>query len=182
MAERDSKEGIETAAGAPGAAQLSEVMDRLDREHDAVMREGVVRLQALAARALADGAHVHDRALSVIAMELATLRADLEAHVAKEEQTLFPAVRLLLAGEAPTLGLEDGLLLDLAHEHENAADILARIRRLTGNLAVPDNAGEAFRRLYEALEQFDANLGRHIELETEFLLPGARMLMKGDTT
>lgn len=33
-----------------------------------------------------------------------------------------------------------------------------------------------------APKQFEADLGRHIELETEFLLPGARMMMKGETT
>lgn len=182
MVERDSDKGGVTTKDAPDAAQLSEAMDRLEREHDAVIREGVPRLEALARRALAQQARAHDRVLSVIVIELATLRADLEAHVAKEEEMLFPVVRSLVGGETPLLRQGDELLLDLTHEHENAADILARIRRLTGNFAVPDDAGEAFRRLYEALEQFETDLGRHFELETEFLLPGARMLMKGGTT
>lgn len=89
----------------------------------------------------------------------------LEVHMKKEELILFPAIR---NGGGP--GIEHPIAVMRAdhQEHDNG---VAEIRRLTGNLELPEHACSTWRTLYSGLEEFIADITEHMRLENEVLFP-----------
>jgi regulator of cell morphogenesis and NO signaling len=61
----------------------------------------------------------------------------------------------------------------MLREHEAVEEILAELRAVTANYALPPDACESFQALYAALEGLEADLHRHIRLENDILFPGA---------
>jgi regulator of cell morphogenesis and NO signaling len=165
-------------AGGPPPA-LNEVMTRLEREHESVLRKEIPRLQdVLHAADTAQGAQ-YGGVFRALNEELARLWFEIEQHLRKEEDLLFPFIRKLEGGAAQTDargGADVTDLENLLHEHENACDRLGRIGRLTGNYALPADAGEALRELYTGLQALDDALRSHIETEDGVLIPRAMVL------
>lgn len=179
----------ELAAAAEGPAEetrawdeapLGELIDHvLDRYH-ARLREELPRLGAMAARVLEVHGDKHPETLPALAATFDGLRAELDAHMAKEEQVLFPAVRRLEA--APTVGARlpspplAAPIAAMEHEHEDAGRALDELRRLTGGYQPPAGACTTFRGLYHGLAELEADLHRHIHLENNVLFPRAAAL------
>jgi regulator of cell morphogenesis and NO signaling len=58
-------------------------------------------------------------------------------------------------------------------DHEDAGELLARIRVLSGGFEAPEGACPSFRGLYHALEEFERDLHHHVHLENNILFPRA---------
>ena len=58
-------------------------------------------------------------------------------------------------------------------EHDNAGDILRKIRSLSRDFAAPADACPSYKGLYAGLEDFERDLHRHIHLENNVLFPQA---------
>jgi regulator of cell morphogenesis and NO signaling len=101
-----------------------------------------------------------------LAAHLKTLRNELESHMAKEEQILFPAIQSGRRG--PMLG---GPVRQMMFEHEHHGANLRRTRELTNDLVPPANACATWRTLYEELERLEADLMAHVHLENNALFP-----------
>lgn len=92
-------------------------------------------------------------------------RDDLEWHMQKEEQVLFPAMRQGVGGAiVHPIGVMRG-------EHENHARVIAKIRTLTCNFTIPEGACGSWQRLYADVERLCANLCEHMRIENEILFP-----------
>jgi regulator of cell morphogenesis and NO signaling len=156
-------------------------MRRIEERHHVLLREEVPRLQALVGEALEGRRSPYAGVFRSLAEELARLWFDLDRHLRKEEAETFPLIRRLedlrREGGAPPEG-DASQIEALVHEHENAYDRLERIRRLTGNYALPQDAGEVLRDLYGGLQALEDDLRLHIELEDGVLIPRALALMQ----
>ena len=95
------------------------------------------------------------------------LADELAAHMAKEEQVLFPWIR---SGNGQNAG---GPIRVMHAEHDSAGRQLALIRFLTRNFSAPEEACVTWRLLYAALERLDEELRHHIHLENNVLFPRA---------
>ena len=130
------------------------------------LTEELPRLDALARKV----ARVHGGKgyeLAELARLFAGLRVELEQHMEKEEQVLFP---LILQGRgamalAPITVMES--------EHDGAGEILRRLREITHDYAVPEGACTSWRALWAGLEQLEHDLHEHIHLENNVLHPRA---------
>jgi regulator of cell morphogenesis and NO signaling len=166
------------AAGDP-AAGLKEVMTRLEHDHESVLRREIPRLQDVLHAADAAQGSRYGGVFRALNEELARLWFDMEQHLRKEEDVLFPFIREL-EEEARVTGTQHSAdvtdLESLLHEHENACERLGRIRRLSGNYAMPADAGEALRELYTGLQTLEDALRAHIEMEDGVLIPRAMAL------
>lgn len=89
----------------------------------------------------------------------------LEVHMKKEELILFPAIR---RGGGPGIGAPIAMM---RADHDDHDREVAEIRRLTGNLALPDGACRTWTALYAGLGEFLDDLAEHIRLENEVLFP-----------
>lgn len=103
---------------------------------------------------------------------------DLEAHLSKEEQVLFPYLYDLFAAatEERTLApMHCGSIanpirvMHLEHEHEG--DRYLHIRQLTGNFSVPADGCASYRLMMQELEAFVDALFEHIHLENNIIFP-----------
>ena len=92
---------------------------------------------------------------------------DLENHLQKEEQVLFP---LINAGRGPMATMPVRVMM---MEHDNHQVALSQLADLTNNLTLPENASNEWQQLYEILQQFRDDLLDHIDIENELLFPRA---------
>jgi regulator of cell morphogenesis and NO signaling len=146
------------------SAPIGALIDHLVSTHHAFTRSELERLTQLAAKV----ARVHgDKQPMLVALdrEVQQMALELGAHLAKEEQILFPRIR---AG-APV----DGPVAVMMEEHDTHGQTLARLAEMTGGYAPPAEACGSWRALYDSLASLDADLHRHIHLENNILFPRA---------
>ncbi len=143
-------------------ASIDQLIDHvLDRYH-AVHREQLLELLRLARRVEA----VHENnplCPSGLADHLDAMRQELESHMQKEEQILFPMLRRSLADQAR------GPITIMRLEHDEHGEALARMMRLAKELELPPGACNTWRALYAGLAEFKDDLMLHIHLENNLL-------------
>ena len=107
------------------------------------------------------------------------LADELMAHMPKEEQILFPAIRKIVAElrahqdvSLAQSRLEVAISV-MEREHEAAGDLIKSIRELTERYTPPSYACPTFKMTYQMLKQFDDDLMQHIHVENNVLFPKA---------
>jgi regulator of cell morphogenesis and NO signaling len=107
-----------------------------------------------------------------VAALVTELRADMEPHLDKEEQVLFPAIRRLAEDpmELPSGSISNPIRVMLV-EHEQVGRLLADLRAAAGDYHVPDDACASYRSLYGRFGDLEADTFRHIHLENNVLFP-----------
>jgi regulator of cell morphogenesis and NO signaling len=104
--------------------------------------------------------------------------------MAKEETILFPAVKELeaarLEGREPRTRFPLGALhmpmAVMEQEHEQAGQLLERLRSLSGEYQAPEWACNTFRGLYSGLSDLERDMHVHIHLENNILFPRTSQL------
>lgn len=99
---------------------------------------------------------------------LADFFSEMQQHMAKEENILFPMIRRGAPGNVVAMPVSV-----LEREHDTHGEYLARIRALTGDLVVPPHACATWRALYDGLATVEADLMQHIHLENNVLFARA---------
>ena len=139
----------------------------LERYH-AVHRQQLPELIRLASRV----EQVHgerDNCPNGLADHLRDMQQELESHMLKEEQILFP---VLLDG----LGARAAAPISVMRmEHDQHGEALQRILDLTANITPPSNACNTWRALYRGLDELRNDLMQHIHLENNVLFRNAEM-------
>ena len=140
-------------------------------EYHRPLDEELPRLEALARK-------VHDvhqdkdpETLSGVLSTFTALKSELEQHMAKEEQILFP---LIQSGQGFMAG---GPIAVMEQEHEGAGAALKKLRTLTNNYEIPEGACNSWRALWAGLEALEEALHEHIHLENNILFPRALQSM-----
>ncbi len=161
-------------------ASLTELADYIVATHHTFMKRELPRITGLLAKVTAAHAREHGAMLRELSETFQGLREELDMHLLKEEQILFPMISATDAfmagnGERPVshCGTVQNPIRQMEHEHENAGQALARMRALTDNYKLPGDACMTFGTLYEALEAMERDLHEHIHLENNILFPAA---------
>ena len=105
----------------------------------------------------------HPECPSGLSAHLEAMQAELENHLAKEEQILFPMITRGISGMAR------GPVSVMRAEHEVHSTALARLDALTNHLELPEDACNTWRKLYEQIAIFREDLNAHIALENSVL-------------
>ncbi|MEX6504010.1 iron-sulfur cluster repair protein YtfE [Pseudomonas zhanjiangensis] len=146
----------------PSDQLIEHILNRYHARH----REQLPELIALAYRV----EQVHgDRADCPrgLADHLRAMLQELESHMLKEEQILFP---MLLAGYARQASAPIAVMR-LEHDQHGAA--LEQLQRLSGGLTPPEDACNTWRALYRGLNELNDDLVQHIHLENNVLFAAA---------
>jgi len=110
--------------------------------------------------------------LAVVGRLVAELWADLEPHLDKEEHVLFPAIDHIAAGDRDMpFGTVANPIRVMMAEHDQAGDLLARLREVTAGFLVPDDACGSYRSLYDRLSALELDTHVHIHKENNVLFP-----------
>lgn len=95
------------------------------------------------------------------------MQQELESHMRKEEQVLFP---LLARGHA---AMAAGPITVMRMEHDDHGQALQALAALTHDITLPRAACNTWRALYLGLAAFRADLMEHIHLENNILFEDA---------
>jgi regulator of cell morphogenesis and NO signaling len=106
--------------------------------------------------------------------------AELTQHMMKEEQVLFPYIRVLAARDprrpgvlSCPFGTVENPIRMMEREHQDAGDALRVIRTLTDDYTPPADGCTTYRVCMAELAAFEQDLHRHVHLENNVLFPRA---------
>jgi regulator of cell morphogenesis and NO signaling len=156
-------------------APLAELCDHIEVTHHAYLKAELPRLTDIVAKV----ARVHGDAhpeLRSVQQALAELRAELEPHMFKEEQILFPAIRWLensLSQPAFPYGTIANPIRMMEHENDGAGNCLRQIRELTRDYEVPAGACNTYRAMLDGLQTLEEDMHVHVHKENSILFPRA---------
>ena len=163
------------------AQQLSpsRLIDSIIEKHHVFTRNETERLAALMKKVSAKHSERHPELIEIEETYFA-LCDDLMPHMNKEEMILFPFIKSLEVSRitkesfsTPPFGTVRNPVRMMENEHEKAGDLLKKLRTLTSDFSIPDDACPSFEALYSGLEELEKDLHRHIHLENNLLFPMA---------
>ena len=102
-----------------------------------------------------------------LAAHLARMQEELEMHMQKEEQILFPLIR---SGRGPMAAMPVQVMEE---EHREHGKNLMLLRELAHAYQPPQEACNTWRALYLGLAELESKLMHHIHLENNILFPRA---------
>lgn len=162
----------------PQTAPLANIIQYIVRRYHMTARQEIPRIQTLAEKVRRRYGASHPEVIEVERIFHA-LSEDLQHHMHKEEQALFPSItgqHRMQHGTIPVLGTSDGFdapIRVMEAEHQACEDMLQRIRLLTKMFLPPSEACPTFRAFYQGLAQFDRDTREHLNVENSFLFPRA---------
>jgi regulator of cell morphogenesis and NO signaling len=167
------------------ARSLTELVNHIEQTHHVFMKEQLPRLAGLLDKTIQAHSDCYGDRLNRLKSNYIALKTDLEMHLGKEEQILFPLIRQMEAfklGQGPSpemhCGTVNNPIHQMEHEHDVAGQFLAQMRQVTDDYTVPDDACPTFTALYTGLDAMEKDLHQHIHLENNILFPGAQVLEK----
>jgi len=119
--------------------------------------------------------------LAAIRQLFTTLRLELEPHLAKEEQIVFPYIEAMDGVGSPPPADFSGIsqpIAALEREHESAGEMFDRINVLADGYQPPDDACNTYRLTLRELQNLEQDLHVHIATENYLLFPKAVALEK----
>lgn len=160
------------------AVTLTMLADHILETHHVFMKKQLPRLDDLLGKVQKAHGARHGDMLQNVRSVFDSLRLEFDPHLAKEEQTLFPAIKRIDAfmsatGPRPVVhrGSMAQTIRQMEHEHENLGQTLVELRRRTGGYCLPADACPSFTALYDGLKAMEADLHEHIHLENNILFP-----------
>ncbi|MEO9224019.1 MAG: iron-sulfur cluster repair di-iron protein [Acidimicrobiales bacterium] len=161
----------ETEVSDIDAFATAELAEHIVETHHAYLHSELVPLQALADKVHSVHGGRHPE-LADVARLVAEARLELEPHLEREEQVVFPAIEALDTGEVVAPGIAEQIHR-LLREHRSLGELLLNLRSVSGDYAVPADACASYTMLYGRLEHLERDTFRHIHLENNVLFPAA---------
>jgi len=167
--------GPNTGTVDAAAMSLTELTDHIERTHHAYLKSELPRLAPLVDKIAARHSDKNPR-LAQLANVYRGLRAEMEAHMVKEEQILFPLIRQIDRG-AGNGGSACGDIANpirvMEAEHQQAGDALAQMREMTDDFSTPAGGCNTYRAVMHSLAELEADMHRHVHKENNVLFPRA---------
>lgn len=156
------------------ARPVAELCAHIVAQHHAYLYDELPRLLQLVDKVARAHGEAHPE-LEDVRTTFAALADDLELHMAKEEQVLFPACLALAEGAdgAFPFGSVENPIRLMLHEHDEVAAGLARLRATTNDYEPPADACNSYRAMLDRLETLETDTHRHVHEENNILFPRA---------
>ena len=189
----DLRAAIEAASDTGAAAErdwsdasVAELVDHILRVHHAFLRKQLPRIAELFEKVVQAYGERDGNTLERLQRVFTSLRNDVDAHLAREEEILFPYIRsveVCANARGDRLGTlradVQSSIRQLVCEHDRAGLALAELAGITSNYLAPTDACPTFTELYDALRELRTDLRRHVHLENNILFPKAVALAQG---
>lgn len=153
----------------------ADLVDHIETVHHAYLRSELPRISALVDKIVAVHGDRHPE-LGEVRRVYSALRDDLEPHLWREEQLVFPLIRELHRSTARSA--DTGPLAEridsLMSEHETVGELLDELRRVTSGYAVPADGCATYAACYRALAELEADTHLHVHKENNIVFPAVR--------
>jgi len=160
-------------------ATLTDLIDHIVETHHVFTKSEIERLRALLTKVCGVHGENHPELRQLLSM-FEALGGELEPHMMKEEQVLFPYIVRMEDDVCnqrqvamPFFGTVRNPIRMMMREHDGAGELLKQMRKLTADYAPPGDACISYQTLYQALDAFEKDLHQHIHLENNILFPRA---------
>jgi regulator of cell morphogenesis and NO signaling len=174
VADELSAAHVDEPAAAWASLEPVELVDHIEAVHHRYLWAELPRITALVDKIVTVHGDRHPE-LAEVQRLYTELRADLEPHLAREEQELFPMIRQF-AGTDGQGSDNRGLAVQidaLAAEHETVGDLLDELNRVTAGYATPTDGCASYAACYRALADLEADTHLHVHKENNLLFPAA---------
>ncbi|HEY2471880.1 MAG TPA: DUF542 domain-containing protein [Terracidiphilus sp.] len=158
---------------------LTRLIQYIVRTHHQTVRQELPRFAELSQRIATKHGEKAPQ-FKPMATLIERLRAEMFAHLEKEEQILFPFIVRLEEAAEDNSGAPYACFRSVAHpvsmmmsEHDSAEGIVAEIRRLTNGFEPPEWACPRNTAFHASLKAFEGDLRQHVHLENDLLFPRA---------
>lgn len=151
------------------SVSLTKLTEHIVDTHHVYLKEALPELGELTTRILRVHGGRHEELLKIHKL-FHTLKTDLEQHLFKEEEILFPFIREYETN--PSVELKTriaGIIKEMENEHESAGEILKELRTVSGQYSVPADGCSTFTLAFQKLQEIEADLFQHIHLENNIL-------------
>lgn len=155
--------GLKEAAAAVASMSSDELIAHIESRYHAAHRLAIPQLVALSRKV----EQVHQNNPKVpagLADTLEKIGVELEAHMTREEQSLFPAMRQAATGLETAIG-------ELKHDHSHQGKLVHEIERICDKFDLPEDACGSWNMLYAKTSELTQDLMEHIHLENNVLFP-----------
>jgi len=162
---------------------LDFLADYIVNTHHSYVKRVMPDLKAYAAKvAKVHGGH-HPELIEINQLVQQTMD-EMAAHTIEEEEVLFPYIKRLVKenGSASTdkfNSVKEPIDLRV-QEHELVGANMEKIRSLSNNYSLPEDACASYSFLFKSLDEFEQDLHIHIHLENNILFPKAIKREKGE--
>lgn len=157
------------------AASMTGLIHHIVEKHHTFTKEELPRIEKLMHKVCAVHGNQRPELLQLKTAFL-NLKEELEPHLMKEEQVLFPYIAKLEAAltnqsslPLSCFGTVQNPVRMMNIEHDTAGDLLREMREITSDYTVPPEACMSYQALYQALTELEADLHQHIHLENNIL-------------
>jgi regulator of cell morphogenesis and NO signaling len=154
----------------------SELCDHIVNTHHNFLRQHL-EITSIHAEKVARVHGEREPHLKEVARIFSQLKDELEPHMLKEEQILFPLIKLLDSSTSlPDVhcGSVRNPIRAMFGEHHSAGIALARLRELTNSYTPPMHACNTYRALFGELELLEKDTHNHIHKENHVLFVKAQ--------
>jgi regulator of cell morphogenesis and NO signaling len=138
-----------------------QLIDRILTQHHTYLKAELPILSELMFKILTVHGENHTE-LFTIHKIFGNLKTELEGHLVKEEEFLFPK---LLAKDSNC----KALIEELEQEHDGAGDALHQLTDLTNHFTLPKDACTTYEIVYEKLKELVADMYMHVHTENNIL-------------
>ena len=162
-----------------GDWSLDFLADYIVNTHHSYIRKNLPDIRTYAHKVMKVHGVRHPELLPIYQL-VEEINAELTAHMIKEERVLFPYIKELVAAKDNIQPLHESQFGTVRNpinmmemEHEMVAKNLEKIRELSNNYLLPEDACASYSLLYRTLEEFEEDLHLHVHLENNILFPKA---------
>ena len=158
---------------------LTHLINHIKAIHHAYVRANTAQNAAYARKIAAVHGDAHPE-LAQVAAACDSMATELTAHLEREEEVVFPAIKRAeaagRAGSAPEARDAEAIARGveaLVREHDEVGAALHEIRDLAMGYGLPADACATYVLTYQRLQTFEADLHKHVHLENNILFPRA---------
>lgn len=150
----------------PKNLSQSQLVEYIVDKHHGFLQQNLPQLSELTTKILRAHRENHGDLLKKVHRLFSTLKMELEEHLIKEEEEIFPLIVEYSQTEAdPDSAQSLAGILELKEEHDTAGDIIKELRELTNDYQLPEDACNSFKLTYQLLQELESDLFQHIHLE-----------------
>lgn len=151
---------------------MTELIDHIMNTHHVFVKTELPRISDLIVKILRVHSVEHGQDLLQVHKLFSNLRMEMEQHLIKEEEILFPKIKEYEQNPSDQLLAEiTSVMEETENEHDGAGDLIKSLRKVTNGFTAPNDGCTTFALTYKKLEEFESDLFQHIHLENNILFP-----------
>ncbi|MEW9096626.1 MAG: iron-sulfur cluster repair di-iron protein [Clostridiaceae bacterium] len=149
----------------------NDLIDYIVNKHHGFLNEELPIVSELTTKILRVHGENHPE-LSKVYKLFHNLKMELEEHLIKEEEIVFPLIeKYEKEGSKEALDKAIKIIEELEAEHTGAGDILKELRKITHNYEIPKDGCNTYKYTYDKLQEIELDLFNHIHLENNIMFP-----------